>query len=250
MVRPRVIPVLLLGERGVVKSRCFRDHRYIGDPLNAARIFSELGADELVVLDIIAGATGGCINERIIGEIADEISMPLAAGGGITTVDDARRLIVVGAEKVVVGTGAWRDPYLLTELANNLGSSAVTVCIDVGTNASGTQTVRVSNGTYDTGLSPADFARTVEDHGAGEIIIQSIDRDGTGSGYDVDLIREISKRVSIPVVALGGAGELGDVRRAVKAGLASAAAAGSLFVYHGRNQGVLINYPMRNEVKF
>lgn len=245
MMRPRVIPVLLIGDRGAVKSRQFRDHRYIGDPVNAARIFSELGADELVVLDINASAHGRCIDLGLVGAIAEEITMPLTVGGGITSAAAARELISAGAEKVVVGVGAWRDPYLLTELANDIGSSAVTVCIDTASDGEGGQRVRVLNGTHDTGLRPADFARTVEEHGAGEIILQSVDRDGMLAGYDLEIIREISRQVSIPVVALGGAGSPEHLRAATDAGVANAAAAGSLFVFHRANQGVLINYPPR-----
>jgi cyclase len=246
--RARIIPVLLLSERGLVKSRAFGDHRYIGDHLNAARIFSDLGADELLVLDIDAAKGRRSISPNVVRDLADEISMPLSAGGGISTIEQVSEIIASGAEKIVLCTGAWRDTYLIKESAERHGSSAVSVCIDVKIAPGGNQTVHVMNGTIDTGLAPEEFAMLVEEHGAGEIVIQSIDRDGQMSGYDVNLISKVANAVSIPVVALGGAGTRGDLASVTVAGHANAAAAGSMFVYYGPRRGVLLNYPAREEV--
>jgi cyclase len=243
--RPRFIPVLLLTDRGLVKSTEFRDHRYLGDHLNAARIFSELGADELLLLDIEATGQGRSIDPEVVSRVSEELSMPLSVGGGISSVDQASEVIMSGAEKIVLCTGAWRDPYLIKEAAERHGSSAVCVCIDVKLGPFGKQTVHVMNGSHDTGLAPAEFARLVEEHGAGEILIQSIDNDGLMSGYDMDLVAEVANAVDVPVVALGGAGTLGDMSRAISEGKANAAAAGSMFVYLGPLNGVLINYPTR-----
>lgn len=243
--RARIIPVLLLSERGLVKSRAFGDHRYIGDHVNAARIFSDLGADELLVLDIDAAREGRSISTDVVRDIADEISMPLSAGGGISTIDEVSEIIAAGAEKIVLCTGAWRDPYLIKESAERHGSSAISVCIDIKVAAGGKQTVHVMNGAFDTGLVPEEFAKLVEEHGAGEIVIQSIDLDGRMSGYDTMLISKVAKAVSIPVVALGGAGTLADLTGVTLDGNASASAAGSMFVYYGPLRGVLLNYPDR-----
>jgi cyclase len=246
--RARIIPVLLLSERGLVKSIAFGAHRYIGDHLNAARIFSELGADELFVLDIDAGNHSRAIAPDIVRGIADEVSMPLTAGGGISRIDQVSEIIAAGAEKVVLCTGAWKDPYLIKEAAERHGTSAICICIDVKTGPAGKRAVHVKNGTYDTGLSPVEFARLVEDHGAGEIVIQSIDRDGKMSGYDVSLVADVANAVNIPVVALGGAGTAADLKGVIRAGSASAAAAGSMFVYSGPLRGVLLSYLSREDV--
>jgi len=241
--RARRIPVLLLSRRGLVKSVRFQDHSYIGDYLNAARLFSDLGADELIVLDIDASPSGRTIDPEIVTRIADEISMPLSVGGGIGRIDSVTDLIAAGAEKVVLCTGAWRDPYLIKDAAERHGSSAVCVCIDAKIRPSGEQTVHVVGGFEDTDLTPVDFAKLAEEHGAGEIVLQSIDRDGLMSGYDIELVSKVSQAVSVPVVALGGAGSIADMAAVVDRGYASAAAAGSMFVYFGPHKGVLINYP-------
>lgn len=247
--RSRIIPVLLVSRGGLTKTKQFRGGRYLGDPINACRIFSELAADELVLLDIDARSEGRSISPEMVTSIADEISMPLAVGGGISSMKHAEALISAGAERVVLATGACDDPYLIKEAADHFGSSAVTVCIDAKVVADGKCRVFTHRGTTDTGLAPELLAQCAEDHGAGEIIIQSIDRDGEMKGYDIRLIASVAQAVSIPVVALGGAGAYADLAAAVTAGNANAAAAGSLFVYRSRTNGVLINYPTAAEMR-
>lgn len=247
MFRPRLIPVLLLSGKGLVKTRRFRDPVYIGDPINAVRIFNDLRADELVFLDIRASREGRTISTEFVQRVGEEANMPFAAGGGLRTVDDIRRTLAAGAERAILNTEAAAHPSLLSEAASAFGSSSITVCIDVKKDLLGRTRTWVRGGTQSTGLSPQAHARRAEEAGAGEIILQSIPRDGTMEGYDVELIRLVADSVAIPVVALGGAGTLEDARRAYRDGHASAVAAGSLFVFQGPMRGVLINYPERAE---
>jgi cyclase len=243
MLRPRAIPVLLLRAGGLVKTRRFGSPVYVGDPRNAVRIFNEKEVDELVVLDIAATAEGRDPDFGLIQEIVSEAFMPVAYGGGIASVDHARRVLADGVEKIVLGTAAVERPQLVREIAEIAGSQSVVVCIDVRRRLFGGREVCTRNAKRATGLDPVEFARTMEAAGAGELIVQSIDRDGQMTGYDLELIRDITTRVNMPVVALGGAANLADLGRAVIEGGASAAAAGSLFVFHGRYRAVLINYP-------
>ncbi len=248
MFRPRIIPVLLVRDGGLVKSRRFGDFRYIGDPLNAVRIFNDLRADELVILDITATAASRTISPDFVRSIGEEANMPFAAGGGIRTLQHIRDVIGAGAEKVVIGSRAAENPEFVAEAAAHFGSSTIVVCIDVkrGRWSHGARVWTV-NGTRPTPYEPAEFAMLMEKKGAGEVIVQSIDRDGVMDGYDVELIHGVSERVSIPVVALGGAGSLSHLKDAYVAGRATGLGAGSMFVFHGRKKGVLINYPEKSE---
>lgn len=248
MFRPRVIPVLLLKGNGLVKSVRFREHRYIGDPVNAVRIFNDLKADELVFLDILAGKENRTISLDFVKNVGEEVNMPFAVGGGIRTIHQIQDILRAGAEKVVINTQAALDPSFIRQASENFGSSTITVCIDVKKKLFGQEQAWIVNGTKSTGKSPEEFARLMEEMGAGEIIIQSIERDGTMQGYDTDLIRKISEAVKIPVVALGGAGSVADLRSAIQLSFASAVAAGSLFVYHGPRKAVLVNYPNHTEL--
>jgi len=250
MFRPRVIPVLLLKDLGLVKSKKFKDYQYIGDPINAVKIFNDLKADELVFLDILASKENRLISLDFVKDVGEEANMPFAVGGGVKTIDNIRELISVGAEKVVINSYAVENPEFIKEAADTFGSSTIVVCIDVKKKMfKGVQTYTLG-GTKSSGYSPVDFAKLMESKGAGEIIIQSIERDGMMEGYDVDLIKSISEAVSIPVVALGGAGNVNDLKKAYKEGFANGLAAGSLFVYHGAKKGVLINYPEKDELTF
>ncbi len=251
MFRPRIIPVLLLRAGGLVKSRGFRDFRYIGDPLNAVKIFNDLRADELVFLDIMATAANRTISPDFVRSVGEEANMPFAAGGGIRTLQHIRDIISAGAEKVVIGSYAAENPEFVADAVAHFGSSTIVVCIDVK-RARWSRDPRVwtVNGTYRTPYEPAEFAMLMEEKGAGEVIVQSIDKDGAMDGYDIDLIRAISVRVSIPVVALGGAGNLSHLKDAYFAGRATGLGAGSIFVFHGRKKGVLINYPEKSERPF
>lgn len=248
MFRPRIIPVLLLRAGGLVKSRRFCDFRYIGDPLNAVKIFNDLRADELVFLDITATAANQTISRDFVRSVGEEANMPFAAGGGIRTLQHIRDIVGAGAEKVVIGSYAAERPQFVADAAAHFGSSTIVVCIDVKRERwSRDARVWTVNGTRRTPYEAAEFAMLMETNGAGEVIVQSIDKDGTMDGYDIELIRAISERVSIPVVGLGGAGNLSHLKDAYLAGGASGLGAGSIFVFHGRKKGVLINYPEKSE---
>jgi cyclase len=242
MFRPRIIPVLLLRNLGLVKSIQFKKHRYIGDPINAVRIFNDSKADEIVFLDIDATKEGRIISLDFVREVGEEANMPFAAGGGVRSLEDIRKIIGAGAEKVVIGSYAAENPDFISEAADTFGSSTVVVCIDVKKKLFGGLQSWIINGSKSTGYNPVEFAKLMEEKGAGEIIIQSIERDGEMQGYDLDLISSISKNVSIPVVALGGAGNKEHLREAYEKSFATGLAAGSMFVYQGVNKGVLINY--------
>jgi cyclase len=247
MFRPRVIPVLLLRGSALVKTRGFSAPTYIGDPINAVRIFNDLKADELVFLDILASREGRTVSLEFVRNVGEEADMPFAVGGGIGTVGDMRAILGAGAEKVVLNTHAALDPRLIRDAAGAFGSSTIVVCMDVKKDLLGRSRVWTHGGTRATKHTPEDYAMLVERSGAGEIIVQSIPRDGAMDGYDLDLTRRISESVTIPVVALGGAGSLEHLRQAYRDAHASGLAAGSLFVFQGPRRGVLINYPERSE---
>ena len=248
MLNIRVIPALLLRNGGLVKTVRFKDAKYVGDPINAVRIFNEKEVDEMVFLDISATPEGRGPNFALLAEIATEAFMPFAYGGGITKVEDVRRLYALGVEKIVLNTSAARTPGLVSEAASLAGSSSVVVSIDVRERWLGGWTVVTRCGKEDVKRHPAEYAAAMQKLGAGEILLNSTDRDGTMSGYDLDLIAEVSKAVSVPVVALGGAGTLGHFRAAIDRG-AAAVSAGSMFVFHGRHRAVLISYPSRPELE-
>lgn len=248
MKRIRVIPSLLLQKGGLVKSIKFKDHKYVGDPINAVRIFNEKEVDELVLLDISAREEKRPPNIGKIKEIASEAFMPLAYGGGITKLDEIRDLIVAGVEKVVLNTAAFTNPALIEEGAKYVGSQSIVVSIDVKKNIWGKYKVYTENGTNNTGLDPLEYAKKMENAGAGELLLNSIDRDGTFSGYDTALIHLVSAGVGIPVVAIGGAAKVVDFLPAVQNG-ASAVSAASMFVFQGPHRAVLISYPGQQELK-
>lgn len=250
MFKPRIIPTLLLKGTTLVKSVRFKDYRYIGDPINAVKLFNDFKADELVFLDIMATKERRLASVSLVKDIGEEANMPFAVGGGIASVEDIRQIIGAGAEKVVIGAAAADDPDFISHASATFGSSTIVVCVDVKQSWLGGRQVWTRNGTYPTRHTPEDFARLMEEKGAGELIIQSIDNDGMMNGYDIDLIQDISKAVSIPVICLGGAGNLQHMEQARSEGFASALAAGSMFVYHGPHKGVLINYPEKSEMPF
>lgn len=239
---------MLLKNRGLVKSRKFKEHRYIGDPINAVRLFNDLRADELVFLDITATRENKLISLEFVKNVGEEANMPFAVGGGIRTLENIREVIGAGAEKVIINSYAAENPDFISDAAETFGSSTIVVCLDVKKRLLGGMQTWAINGTKPTGLSPVDAAKLMEKKGAGEIIVQSIEKDGTMGGYDISLIKAISEVVSIPVVALGGAGNLDHMEQAYRQGYASGLAAGSMFVYHGPRKGVLINYPQKSEI--
>ena len=250
MFRPRVIPVLLLKGQGLVKSIQFSKHHYIGDPINAVRIFNDLKADELVFLDILATKEQRLISLDFVKNVGEEANMPFAVGGGIRTLDDIREIIAAGAEKVIINSYAAENPSFIRLASDCFGSSTISVCIDVKKKMFGGVTVWSNGGSKNTKSTPVDFAQRMEAEGAGELIIQSIERDGMMDGYDIELIKSIAKAVTIPVVALGGAGSVADLSKGYHEGYANGLAAGSMFVYQGKNRGVLINYPEKKELLF
>ncbi|MBF0253985.1 MAG: imidazole glycerol phosphate synthase subunit HisF [Candidatus Omnitrophica bacterium] len=240
----RVIPCLLLGEEGLVKTVRFKSPKYVGDPLNAVRIFNEKEADELILLDITATVRSKPPRFELIREVSGECFMPLAYGGGIRSLADMEKIFKCGVEKVVLNTIALEKPELVREAARRFGSQSIVVCVDYRRNFWNRSNARTRHGSRRVNMSELEAVRQLAAEGAGEIILQSVDRDGTRTGYDLERIREVSDSVGVPVVALGGAGSAEDLDRALKSG-ASAAAAGSLFVLHGKHRAVLISYPGR-----
>lgn len=249
MLATRVIPCLLLSGLGLVKTVKFRDPKYVGDPRNAVKIFNEKEVDELVILDIMATPGKTRPQFDLVREIVSEAFMPVACGGGIRSVEDARVMLQLGVEKVVMNTAAVEDATLARDAAREFGSQSVVVCMDVKRSLLGRHELYTHGGRRKTKLEPVAFAKRMEDTGVGEIVVNSIDRDGTMAGYDLAIIHSVTSAVNIPVIACGGAGILDDFRRAVLEGGASAVAAGSLFVFHGRQRAVLINYPSPEEIR-
>jgi imidazole glycerol-phosphate synthase subunit HisF len=250
MFRPRVIPVLLLKDNILVKSVKFKDHKYIGDPINAVRIFNGFNADELVFLDIEASRKKRLISLDFVKNVGEESNMPFAVGGGIRTLEDIRMIINAGAEKVIINTFAAENPDFIYSASDTFGSSTICVCMDVKKNLFGKINTWILNGSKATKYSPVEFAQLMQKRGAGEIVVQSIDKDGMMQGFDTELIKKISENVTIPVIALGGAGNLQHLKDAYHNGYANGLAAGSLFVYQGSKRGVLINYPEPGELHF
>lgn len=248
MYRPRIIPVLLLRNNVLYKSVKFKEYKYIGDPMNAVKLFNELKADELIFLDMSASRERRTIPVSLIKDIGEEANMPFAAGGGIRTTEQIRQIIGAGAEKVIINTAALENPGFIHEAANTFGSSTITVCMDVKKNFRGKKYLRKNNGEKFKQYSPVVFAKMMENEGAGEIMVQSVDKDGTMKGYDIELLHEISSAVTIPVVAMGGAGNLKHIKEAYQAVNLNGLAAGSFFIYHDQNKGVLINYPSKTEI--
>lgn len=248
MLRPRVIPVMLLRGSGLVKTVRFDAPKYLGDPRNTVRIFNEKEVDELVLLDILATPDKREPQFDLVREIVSEAFMPIAYGGGLRTADDCRRMLGVGVEKVVVNTAACERPDLVGQLAAELGSSTVVAAMDVRRRLLGKYEVCARAGKTRTGREPVAWARELEDRGVGEIMLTAIDRDGTMSGYDLELVRSVTAAVSVPVVACGGAGCVADLGKVIVEGHAAAAAAGSLFVFRGRHRAVLISFPTAQEL--
>lgn len=247
MKRIRVIPVLLIHKEGLVKSQKFKNHRYVGDPINAVKIFNEKEIDEIVVLDIDASKEGRGPNMKLVREMAGEAFIPLAYGGGISNVEQVKQLFYLGVEKVVFNSQAIRNIRLITESAKIVGSQSIVASIDVKKNIFGKYKVYGSNGTDNTGKEPVTFAKELQNAGAGEIFLNSIDLDGTYNGYDLKLIELVSGGLSIPLVACGGACQVDDFLAAARSG-ASAVAAGSIFVFQRPHNAVLISYPSQAEL--
>lgn len=249
MLRTRVIPCLLLKNEGLVKTVKFKHPKYVGDPINAVKIFNEKEVDELIFLDITATVENRRPPVNLISQIASECFMPFCYGGGIKSVEEIAELFKLGVEKVSINSQAVANPSLIKRASELFGNQSIVVSIDVKKNLFGKYRVFTHGGRKSTKLDPIDFAVQMEEMGAGEIFLNSIDLDGTQQGYDLELIRKVSESVTIPVIACGGAGSLDDFAAAVKKGGASAVSAGSFFVFQGSHRAVLITYPPIKELE-
>lgn len=243
----RVIPVLLLRNAGLVKGMRFKDHQYVGDPINAVKIFNDKEVDELIFLDISARERKE-INFELLSRISSEAFMPFAYGGGITNCQQIEKLFRSGVEKVVMNSELFQRPSLLAEAVTIAGSQSVVACVDVRKSFFGKYEVYANNGKTKTGIELNDHLKFLVDSGAGELVVQSIDKEGTLSGLDIPLMSEVARSVGVPVVASGGASGLDNIREAFQTSSLSGVAAGSLFVFHGKHRAVLITYPDRAEI--
>jgi len=246
---PRIIPCLLLRNRGLVKTIKFKDPKYLGDPINVVKIFNDKEVDELIFLDIMATAEKRKPPFELLAEIASECFMPLGYGGGLRDLEDVKTILNLGVEKVCINSYAVENPSFIHAAADFAGSQSIVVSIDVRRGRFDKYRVFTHSGKKATGLDPVRLATEMERMGTGELLLNSIDQDGMMQGYDLELIRQVSSAVSIPVVACGGAGSVQDLADAVQKGGASAAAAGSLFVFQGPHRAVLISYPSARELR-
>lgn len=249
MLRTRIIPALLLRNESLVKTVRFGDFTYVGDPCNTVRIFNELEVDELLFLDITATNEGRSPNLKVLTEIANECFMPLAYGGGIRSLRDAKSVFDIGFEKVALNSYAMEEPTFISQLASHYGSQAVIVSIDVKKNIFGRYQVRTHAGKKNSGRDPVSWAKEVESLGAGEILLTSIDREGTWSGFDLDLAKSVTDAVDLPVIAHGGAGKVEHIGDVIKEAGAAAVALGSMVVFQKKDVGVLVNFPDASQLK-
>lgn len=248
MLYPRIIPCLLIHNKGLTKTVRFKEGKYVGDPLNAVRIFNEKEVDELIVLDIDATVKGEEPDYQRIEKMAKECRMPLCYGGGVKTAEQARKIFSYGVEKIAISSAAVEHPEVVTEMATAVGNQSVVVVMDVHKRRfTGKYEIYTHNGTKPTGISPVAFAKEMQSRGAGELVINSIDNDGMMQGYDMKLIESIKREVTIPITVIGGAGTLDDIKIIIKKFGIIGVAAGSLFVFKGKYKAVLINYPNPEE---
>ena len=247
MLATRLMPCLLMSNGALVKTVRFKNPSYIGDPVNAVRIFNDKEVDELLLLDIEATTHKRGIDYETLKKVVSECFMPICYGGGFSSLEDMRKLFTLGVEKISLGAAAFETPDLIRQASSEFGNQAIVVTLDVKKTLLGSYTVRTHQGSKDRRKSPTDAARYMEDLGAGEILLYSIDRDGTWSGFDLKLIRDVTNAVSIPIVVSGGAGSFQDIRIAVQKAGASAVAIGSMAVFQGKDLGVLIKFPNRKD---
>ncbi len=250
MLYPRIIPCLLVHKKGLVKTTKFKEPKYVGDPINAVKIFNEKEVDEIIVVDIDASRQEKEPDYQLIENLAIECRMPLCYGGGIKNVEQAQRIFSLGVEKIAISSAAISNPSLITEMAERVGRQSVVVVLDVKKRLlGGKYEIYTHNGMRATGIDPIIFAKQAEELGAGEIVINSIDQDGMMKGYDHSLINKIREVISIPLTVLGGAGSLEDIGQIIQQHGIIGVAAGSLFVFKGKFRAVLINYPVPFEKK-
>lgn len=245
MLRPRIIPCLLVKDKGLVKTVNFKNPKYVGDPINAVRIFNEKEVDELMVVDIDATADNREPDYKMIENLAAECRMPLCYGGGVKTVEQAQRIFSLGVEKIAISSAAVENTSLISDIAKVVGTQSVIVVIDVKKKLLGGYEVCTHNGKKKTGKDPVEFAKQVQKLGAGEIVINSIDNDGVMKGFDFTIIDKIRQAVTIPITVLGGAGSLDDISKVIEKYKIIGVSAGSLFVFKGVYKAVLINYPSK-----
>lgn len=246
-MRSRIIPVLLLKDKGLYKTRKFTNEVYVGDPINTVRIFNDKAVDELIFLDIGVARKGGEPDLQLLRDIASECFMPLSYGGGVASAEMVRELTAIGIEKVVINSAAFTSPPLVPELARNFGSSTLVGSIDVRQNWRGKEQVCINGGQERIPYGPVEWAKELEQRGIGEIMVNCIPRDGEMTGYDLDLVRRVAHAVSVPVIASGGGSSIENIRAVIRDAGAAAAAAGALFVFNGRHRAVLITYPQEHE---
>jgi len=249
MLRPRIIPSLLIHDNGLVKTVNFKNPKYVGDPINAVRIFNEKAVDELAVFDIDATVLGKEPNYSLIERLASQSMMPLCYGGGVKTVEQAQRIFSLGIEKIALSSAVLQNPKLITEISDRVGAQSVIVVLDVKKKILGGYEVYTHNGKKATGINPFKFVEEAQKLGAGEIVINSIDKDGVMKGYDLDLIAKVRERISLPMTVLGGAGSLQDIEKVIDQHGVIGVAAGSLFVFQRPHRAVLISYPTQQELK-
>jgi cyclase len=247
MLRPRIIPSLLLHDKGLVKTVNFKSPKYVGDPINAVRIFNEKEVDELAFFDIDATVLNKEPDYTLIEKLANQSRMPLCYGGGVKTICQAQKIFGLGIEKIALSSAVIKAPQLVTQIAERVGSQSIVVVLDIKKKLLGGYEVYTHNGKISTGINPIKFAKELEQLGAGEIIINSIDQDGVMKGYDLALIEKIAEVISIPMTVLGGAGTINDIEKVVERHGVIGVAAGSLFVFKGPYKAVLINYPTQTE---
>lgn len=247
MLTSRLMPCLLMSNGALIKTVRFKNPVYVGDPVNAVRIFNQKEVDELILLDVEATTKSRGIDFETLGKIVSECFMPICYGGGVSSLDDMRRLFNLGIEKISLSSVVFRDPDLLRLAAEEFGNQAIVVTLDIKKKLLGGYAVRTHQGVRDTKTDPVSAAKFMAELGAGEILLNSIDRDGTWSGFDLKIMREVCDAINIPVVASGGAGSLEDIGLAVSAGGASAVAIGSLAVFQAKDLGILIKFPTRKE---
>lgn len=246
--RPRLIPCLTMINRGLVKTIKFNNPRYIGDPINTVKIFNGKGVDELCILDIKATVENKAPDFDYLKDIASEAFMPLSYGGGITNISEIEKLFYIGYEKVIINSSFILNPSLIKEAVKFAGSQSIVVSIDVKNELFGKKTCYINDGSTKIKGSPVEIAKRAEDLGAGEILLTSMTHDGTMEGYDIDLVKQVSDSVNIPVIASGGAKDKYDFKKVLEEGGAHAAAASSMFVYYGKQKAVLINVISEEEL--
>ena len=249
MLKVRIIPCLLLKNESLVKTVKFKKYGYIGDPVNTVRIFNEFEVDELMFLDILASKEDRNINLKILKDISNECFMPLSYGGNIKSLDDAKKIFEIGFEKVVINSNSFNNLKLIENISKYFGAQSVVGSIDVGYNLFGKQIIYSHHGKKKQKFDVVEWAKKLENSGVGELLITSIEREGSWNGYDVELIKSVTKNVQVPVIAHGGCGSIDHIGKIVKSANASACAIGSMVVYQKKDMGVLVNFPNKKKLE-